>query len=135
MRPFMGQLGTMPAIDLPDSHNAGDFGTFLLGAPHDRALTAEELEHRTDGHMDIDAVRAGAIVVCPVKVAGGGVYLGGGIAPKLLRRLTQGDLREAFERKGRMQPFVAPIPIYVILAAYPALKGAAVGLRARLANA
>ena len=76
LRPFMGQLGTTPAVDIPDSHNAGDFGAFLLGAPHDRALTAEELEHRTDGHMDIDAVRAGAIVVCPVKVAGGGVYLG-----------------------------------------------------------
>ena len=29
-----------------------------------------------DGHMDIDAVRAGAILVCPVKIAGGGVYLG-----------------------------------------------------------
>ncbi|HNT57930.1 MAG TPA: acetamidase/formamidase family protein, partial [Syntrophales bacterium] len=31
---------------------------------------------RTDGHMDIDAVRAGAILVCPVKVPGGGVYMG-----------------------------------------------------------
>jgi acetamidase/formamidase len=76
MRPFMGQLGTTPAIDLPDSHNAGDFGAFLLGAPHARAVTPEQLEQRTDGHMDIDAVRAGAILVCPVKVAGGGVYLG-----------------------------------------------------------
>ncbi len=76
MRPFMGQLGTMPAIDLPDSHNAGDFGAFLIGAPHSRAVTAEELGGRTDGHLDIDAVRAGAILVCPVKVAGGGVYLG-----------------------------------------------------------
>ena len=76
MRPFMGQLGTTPAVDLPDSHNAGDFGAFLLGAPHARAVTPEQLEHRTDGHMDIDAVRAGAILVCPVKVAGGGVYLG-----------------------------------------------------------
>ena len=37
MRPFMGQLGTMPAIDLPDSHNAGDFGAFLVGAPHRHA--------------------------------------------------------------------------------------------------
>ena len=72
----MGQLGTMPAIDLPDSHNAGDFGAFLIGAPHSRAVTAEELGARTDGHLDIDAVRAGAILVCPVKVAGGGVYLG-----------------------------------------------------------
>jgi formamidase len=76
MRPFMGQLGTMPAVDLPDSHNAGDFGAFLLGAPHSRAVTAEQLAERTDGHLDIDAVRAGAILVCPVKLPGGGVYLG-----------------------------------------------------------
>jgi acetamidase/formamidase len=76
MRPFMGQLGTMPAIDLPDSHNAGDFGAFLVGAPHRHAVTAEQLAARTDGHMDIDAVRAGAILVCPVKVPGGGIYLG-----------------------------------------------------------
>jgi formamidase len=76
LRPFMGQLGTTPAIRMPDSHNAGDFGSFLIGAPHEYALTAEQLEHRTDGHMDIDAVRAGAILICPVKVPGGGVYLG-----------------------------------------------------------
>jgi formamidase len=76
MRPFMGQLGTMPAIDLPDSHNAGDFGAFLVGAPHRHAVSAEQLASRTDGHMDIDAVRAGAILVCPVKVPGGGIYLG-----------------------------------------------------------
>jgi formamidase len=76
MRPFMGQLGTMPAIDLPDSHNAGDFGAFLIGAPHRHAVTAEQLAQRTDGHLDIDAVRAGAILVCPVKLPGGGVYMG-----------------------------------------------------------
>jgi len=76
VRAFMGQLGTMPAIDIPDSHNAGDFGAFLVGAPHARAVTAEQLAARTDGHMDIDAVRAGAIVVCPVKVPGGGIYMG-----------------------------------------------------------
>jgi formamidase len=76
MRPFMGQLGTMPGIDLPDSHNAGDFGAFLVGAPHRHAVSAEQLAARTDGHMDIDAVRAGAILVCPVKVPGGGIYLG-----------------------------------------------------------
>jgi formamidase len=77
LRPFMGQLGTTPSTTIPDSHNAGDFGSFLVGAPHRHALTAEELDaHRTDGHLDIDAVRAGAIVVCPVKVPGGGVYMG-----------------------------------------------------------
>ena len=40
LRPFMGQLGTTPAVDLPDSHNAGDFGAFLLGAPHAHAVDA-----------------------------------------------------------------------------------------------
>ena len=76
LRPFMGQLGTVPAVRMPDSHNAGDFGSFLIGAQHDYAITAEQLNLRTDGHMDIDIVRAGAIVICPVKVKGGGVYLG-----------------------------------------------------------
>ncbi len=77
VRPFMGQLGTTPSIPMPDSHNAGDFGAALIDAPHEYALTAEELAtHRTDGHMDIDAARAGTIVVAPVKVPGAGVYLG-----------------------------------------------------------
>jgi acetamidase/formamidase len=76
LRPFMGQLGTTPSIPMPDSHNAGDFGAFLIGAPHEYGLSADQLTHRTDGHMDIDAVRAGAILVCPVKVRGGGIYMG-----------------------------------------------------------
>ncbi|MBE2317855.1 acetamidase/formamidase family protein [Solirubrobacter sp. CPCC 204708] len=77
MRPFLGQLGTTPSATMPDSHNAGDFGAFLVGAPHRFAMDAQDLQqHKTDGHLDIDAVRAGAIIVCPVKVPGGGVYLG-----------------------------------------------------------
>jgi formamidase len=76
MRPFMGQIGTTPAVDLPDSHNAGDFGAFLLGAPHSHAVDAEQLESRTDGHLDIDAARAGAVVIAPVKVPGAGIYIG-----------------------------------------------------------
>jgi formamidase len=76
-RPFMGQLGTCPSMPMPDSHNAGDFGAFLVGAPHEYAITPEQLaEHKTDGHMDIDAVRAGAILIAPVKVRGAGVYMG-----------------------------------------------------------
>jgi len=76
IRPFLGQLGTTPSRPFPDSHNAGDFGSFLIGAPHEYALTKEELEERTDGHMDINRVRENAVVICPVKVPGGGVYLG-----------------------------------------------------------
>src|ERR671914_555389 len=77
LRPFMGQLGTTPSTTIPDSHNAGDFGAFLVGAPHRYAMDAQALQqHKTDGHLDIDAVRAGAVLVCPVKLPGGGVYLG-----------------------------------------------------------
>ena len=76
MRPFLGQLGSTPAVPLPDSHNAGDFGTFLIGAPHEYALTEDQLEYRTDGHMDVDAVRPGTILLVPVKVPGAGIYLG-----------------------------------------------------------
>ena len=76
LRPFIGQLGTTPSIPLPDSHNAGDFGQFLIGAAHGYAISKEDLSHRTDGHMDINKVREGATVICPVKVEGAGVYVG-----------------------------------------------------------
>lgn len=76
LRPFLGQLGTTPAVRMPDSHNAGDFGSFLIGAPHEYAITSEQLELRTDGHMDIDAVRPGTILLAPVKVRGAGIYIG-----------------------------------------------------------
>jgi formamidase len=76
LRPFLGQIGTTPGIRMPDSHNAGDFGSALVGAPHEYAITAEQLELRTDGHMDIDAVRPGAILLAPVKVPGAGIYFG-----------------------------------------------------------
>ncbi len=51
LRPFLGQIGTSPSTTIPDSHNAGDFGSFLIGAPHRYALTPQELQtHKTDGH-------------------------------------------------------------------------------------
>lgn len=76
IRPFIGQLGTTPSEAFPDSHNAGDFGAALIGAPHEYAKTEETLKKKTDGHMDINKVRAGAVVIAPVKVKGAGVYVG-----------------------------------------------------------
>ncbi|WP_273478754.1 acetamidase/formamidase family protein [Ignavigranum ruoffiae] len=76
MRPFLGQLGSTPSQAFPDSHNAGDFGQALIGASHDYAKSNDELEHRTDGHMDINRVREGAILLVPVKIPGAGIYLG-----------------------------------------------------------
>jgi glucokinase len=62
--------------------------------------------------------------------ARGGVYLGGGIAPKIVTALSQGTFRQAFEAKGRMRSLLAPIPISVILAEFATLRGAAAAMRA-----
>ena len=64
--------------------------------------------------------------------ARGGVYLGGGIAPKIALALSSGAFRAAFEQKGRMTAYLAPIPVYVIRADFATLKGAAAALSAQL---
>lgn len=77
LRPFIGNIGTIPSRDMPDSHNAGDFGSFLIGATHRFGMSEEELQtHKTDGHLDCDQVRPGAVFLVPVKVDGGGIYIG-----------------------------------------------------------
>jgi len=77
IRPFLGQLGTTPSVNVPDSHNARDFGFALIGAQHPYSLTREQWETElTDGHMDIDSVRAGAKIIAPVLIKGAGVYAG-----------------------------------------------------------
>ena len=61
--------------------------------------------------------------------ARGGVYIGGGIAPRLLDRLQQPNFREAFERKGRFGEYLRDIPVWVITTPEsPALRGAALAL-------
>ncbi|MFQ6050377.1 MAG: acetamidase/formamidase family protein [Candidatus Hydrothermarchaeota archaeon] len=76
VRPMIGNIGTLPAIEMPSSHNAGDFGQFLVGAPHAYGIEAEKLVNRSDSHMDINEVREGCIVIAPVKVDGGGIVVG-----------------------------------------------------------
>ena len=49
---------------------------FLIGAPHDHAITEEDLAQRSDTHMDIDSVGEGAIVIAPVKVEQAGIIVG-----------------------------------------------------------
>ena len=58
-------------------------------------------------------------------LATGGMYLGGGIAPKILKTLQLGDFTEAFLDKGRMRPVLEAIPVRVILDDTCALLGAA----------
>lgn len=67
--------------------------------------------------------------------ADGGVYIGGGMAPKMRDLLANGRLRDAFDRKGRMSTLVTGIPLYIITAGAPGLLGAAAHLKRALGPA
>ena len=57
--------------------------------------------------------------------ARGGVFVSGGIAPRLADRLVAGGFRERFEDKGRLRTFLEQIPTSLVLHPYPAILGAA----------
>ena len=58
-------------------------------------------------------------------LATGGIYLGGGIAPKVLKVMGNGEFSRAFTDKGRLSPILESIPVRVILDDTCALLGAA----------
>jgi glucokinase len=55
----------------------------------------------------------------------GGVFVGGGIAPKLLPLLREGGFIRAFTAKGRLSPLLESMPVSVVLDDRTALWGAA----------
>jgi glucokinase len=57
--------------------------------------------------------------------ARGGIYISGGIVPRLRAFFAQSEFRARFEAKGRLNPYVAAIPTYVIIRPLPVLLGAA----------
>ena len=67
-------------------------------------------------------------------LATGGIYLGGGIAPKILKTLANGGFMQAFLDKGRLSPLLESIPVRVILDESCALLGAAAFAEARAAE-
>jgi glucokinase len=58
-------------------------------------------------------------------LATGGIYLGGGIAPKIVSELQRPLFIEAFLDKGRMKPLLEAVPVQVILNENTALRGSA----------
>lgn len=57
--------------------------------------------------------------------ARGGVFISGGLAPRVADRLAASEFRARFEDKGRLAPYVAQIPTNLVLHPYPAIVGAA----------
>lgn len=67
-------------------------------------------------------------------LAMGGMYLGGGIAPKILKTMQNGEFAKAFLDKGRLSPLLEAVPVRVILDDACALLGAAAFAEARAAE-
>ena len=80
-------------------------------------------EHALDLFVSVYGAEAGNLAL--KVMATGGVYLGGGIAPKLLSKLAGPLFMHAFVSKGRMQPLLESIPVRVITNTNAALLGAA----------
>ena len=55
--------------------------------------------------------------------ARGGVYIAGGIVPRLVEPLMKSEFRARFEAKGRYRDYLAAIPTYLITAPLPAFRG------------
>lgn len=72
----------------------------------------------------IYGAEAGNLALKSMPVAG--LYVGGGIAPKILKALKKGIFIEAFRRKGRFEKLLSRVPVYVILNDRTALIGAAI---------
>lgn len=64
----------------------------------------------------------------------GGVYLGGGIAPRIIEKLKDGTFMKAFTDKGRLSQLLINMPVRVILESRAALLGAAACAEARAAE-
>jgi glucokinase len=67
-------------------------------------------------------------------LAMGGMYVGGGIAPKILKTMEKGEFIRAFLDKGRLSPVLEAVPVRVILDETCALLGAAAYAEGRAAE-
>jgi glucokinase len=94
-------------------------------------ISAAALEHRCDGCVEtldvfVDAYGAETGNLALRSVATGGVYVGGGIAPKILPALTTGAFMAACRAKPPHHALLARVPVKVILNPEAGLLGAAV---------
>ncbi|AXQ28580.1 glucokinase [Solimonas sp. K1W22B-7] len=124
----------LSGVGLPCLHRA----IATLGRSDTTALTPAEIVTR--GIAGDDAACAETLAVFCSLLGGfagnlaltlgarGGVYIGGGIVPRLGEYFARSAFRARFESKGRFCGYLAPLPVYVIHALHPALRGAAAAL-------
>ena len=134
-----GHVSAERLVSGPGLSRTYDILCEIIGQPP-TGLTAAEIVGRAKGEADPLAARtvdlfgrwlgrfAGDIALA--FGARGGVYIAGGIPPRILSNLTLGSFRKSFETKGRMTDYMKSIPVYVIVVDDAGLKGAAALLSA-----
>jgi glucokinase len=112
--------GQAPSAGLHEAMAAGDPA---------RAVTHFALERRDALAMralDLFVAAYGAFAgnIALIALAHGGVYIAGGIAPKIAAKLQDGTFMRAFRAKGRFDTMLASIPVYVVMNDQVGLLGA-----------
>ena len=112
------QKPCVAGVDITDPH-----------AP--QAITSAALERRCEGCVEtlamfVEAYGAEAGNLAIRVVSTGGVFVGGGIAPKILPALANGTFVRAFRAKPPLEAMLSAIPVKVILNSEAGLLGAAV---------
>jgi len=96
------------------------------------AAKSEICEKALDMFVSIYGAEAGNLALKLLSV--GGVYIGGGIAPRIIEKLKDGAFMKAFTDKGRLSQLLINMPVRIILESRAALLGAAAYAEARAAE-
>ena len=96
------------------------------------AAKSEICEKALDMFVSIYGAEAGNLALKLLSV--GGLYVGGGIAPRIIEKLKDGTFMKAFTDKGRLSQLLVNMPVRVILESRAALLGAAAYAEARAAE-
>jgi glucokinase len=102
---------------------ADDPTPFIINAALDVAASCELCKATLTLFVSVLGSEAGNVAL--TVLATGGVYLGGGIPPRILPALKEEGFMRAFLNKGRLSDFLKNVPVYVILNPKLALIGAA----------
>jgi glucokinase len=96
------------------------------------AAKSELCEKTLDMYVSAYGAEAGNLALKVLSI--GGLYIGGGIAPRILEKLKDGTFMRSFTDKGRLSQLLINMPVRVILESRAALLGAAAYAEARAAE-
>ena len=96
------------------------------------AAKSEICEKALDMFVSAYGAEAGNLALKVLSI--GGLYIGGGIAPRILEKLKDGTFMRSFTDKGRLSQLLVNMPVRVILESRAALLGAAAYAEARAAE-